>query len=633
MNHGVQLAKGYNLFLMVMLAVQFVILVGIIIALAYLGTGSIISIITVVSVVSLVVLCLPLAILQYLSSRDRVLKILFAGQAIVFLLGLVSVFFWYLAPELPGLPWLLDFAKFLTLLTYVPMLLSLLAASKASDFKREPYTKAAILFLSAVSGLTVLVVATVGFGRAGADLFSTLNYTGSVIFDIAVLALTSMLILTHLPGKLRYLLSIIMITYMFSTVADVLMLMDGLRLLAAFDLASLGYALMINFTGLALLAYSLGNIKVVTVEEVSRKLDDVTLLMSDLVEQSPLAICMCDTAGTIVTANDRFLEICGLRRPEVTGKLGILQALPEAGVALPSLAAQAAGIDTATVDGLRVERAGKAPAYFRLKVFPTRGSEGLVSHIVVILDDVTERKAFEDQLVCAKKQTDLYVDLMGHDVNNMNQIAMGFLELAEEKIRQDGQLRKDDLFLISKPIEALTHNSRIIYNIRKLQQEKAGAYQHEPVDVGRVLAGLASRYSGIAGRDVRVSLRTGENCTVMANELLGEVFDNLVGNAVKHTDGPVCIEVTMAKIKAEGLDCCRVTVEDNGHGIADEMKGKLFDRLALDCKRASGSGFGLCLSKILVEDFGGRLEVEDRVPGDYTKGARFVVTLPLIEAS
>ena len=639
MNHGVQpnrevrLAKGYNLFLMMMLAIQFVVLVGIIIALAYLGTGSILSIITVVSVVSLIVLCLPLSILHFLSSRDRVLKILFAGLAMVFFMDLATVFLWYLAPELSGLPWLPDFAKLLTLLTYVPMLLSLLAASDASDLKREPYTKAAILFLSAASGLTVLAVATAGFGRAGADLFSTFNYAGSVILDIAVLALTSMLILTHLPGKLRYLLSIILITYLFSTVADVLMLMDGLRLLAAFGLASLGYALMVNFTGLALLAYSLGNIKVVTVEEVSKKLDDVTLLMSDLVEQSPLAICMCDFAGTIVTANDRFLEICGRSRAEVTGKLGIVQVLPEAGGALPSLAARAAGIDTVTVDGLRVERAGKAPAYFRMKVFPTRGSEGYVSHIVVILDDVTERKAFEDQLVCAKKQTDLYVDLMGHDVNNMNQIAMGFLELAEDKIRQEGQLRQDDLFLVSKPIEALAHNSRIIYNIRKLQQEKAGAYRHEPVDVGRMLASLASRYSGIAGRDVRISLRTGESCTVMANELLGEVFDNLVGNAVKHTEGPVRIGIGLDKIREEGRDYCRVTVEDNGQGISDEVKAKLFDRLALDCKRASGSGFGLCLSKILVEDFGGRLEVEDRMQGDYTKGARFVVTLPVIKDS
>ncbi|CAJ36211.1 ATP-binding protein [Methanocella arvoryzae] len=630
MDWRVMLAKGFNTFILLLIVVQFLLLLGIIVLLSYLGSGLFMSIITAVSTITLVVLCLPLSVLQYFSSRDRKLKVLFAGLIMVFLISSLAVIIWYLA-EFPGYFWLTDVTKFLTLLTYLPLLVSLLAVSRARDLKIEPYNKAAIVFLSVVSALVVAFYALANAGRAGADTFGIINYTVSILLDIVVLALTSVLILTHLQGKLRYLLSIILITYLLSTVADVAVLIDSLNLYEAFDVGRFVYAIMINFTGLALLAYSLGNIKVITVEEVSRKLNDVTLLMSDLVEQSPLAICICDTTGAILMANDRFLDICGLSRPDAPGGLTVIQALPEAGKVLPPLSRLTTGTGAFTVDGLRIERAGKAPAYFRMKAFPTRGSDGLVASIVIILDDVTERKAFEDQLVIEKKQTELYVDLMGHDVNNMNQIAMGFLEIAEEKLRQEGRLGEDDLYLLSKPIEALAHNSRIIYNIRKLQQEKAGEYRHKPVDVGETLAGVTSRYSGLAGRDVRVSLCIGEDCTVMANELLGEVFDNLVGNAVKHTEGPVCIRVAVDKISgAGGKDYCRVTVEDDGQGITDEMKGKLFDRLSMDNKRARGSGFGLCLSKILVEDFGGRLEVEDRVQGDYTKGAKFVVTLPLI---
>jgi signal transduction histidine kinase len=39
-------------------------------------------------------------------------------------------------------------------------------------------------------------------------------------------------------------------------------------------------------------------------------------------------------------------------------------------------------------------------------------------------------------------------------------------------------------------------------------------------------------------------------------------------------------------------------------------------------------GLGLYLVKTIVEDFGGKVRVEDRVPGDHTKGAKFVVMLP-----
>ena len=42
-------------------------------------------------------------------------------------------------------------------------------------------------------------------------------------------------------------------------------------------------------------------------------------------------------------------------------------------------------------------------------------------------------------------------------------------------------------------------------------------------------------------------------------------------------------------------------------------------------------GLGLYLVKSLVESYGGRVWVEDRIAGDHTKGARFVVMLPAVE--
>jgi signal transduction histidine kinase len=47
--------------------------------------------------------------------------------------------------------------------------------------------------------------------------------------------------------------------------------------------------------------------------------------------------------------------------------------------------------------------------------------------------------------------------------------------------------------------------------------------------------------------------------------------------------------------------------------------------------KAKGIGLGLYLVKSLVESYDGQVWVEDRVPGDHTKGARFVVMLPTIE--
>jgi K+-sensing histidine kinase KdpD len=118
---------------------------------------------------------------------------------------------------------------------------------------------------------------------------------------------------------------------------------------------------------------------------------------------------------------------------------------------------------------------------------------------------------------------------------------------------------------------------------------------------------------------------------VQANELLRDVFVNLIGNAIKHSSGPIFVNISMKPVGEKGVKYYEVLVEDNGPGIPYDLKKTLFGRLNLAATRARGKGFGLCLIKMLVDDFKGKFRVEDRVKGDYTKGARFVVTLPVVD--
>jgi signal transduction histidine kinase len=77
----------------------------------------------------------------------------------------------------------------------------------------------------------------------------------------------------------------------------------------------------------------------------------------------------------------------------------------------------------------------------------------------------------------------------------------------------------------------------------------------------------------------------------------------------------------------------RVGISDNGPGIPDELKKKLFGRSQRGPTKTTGRGLGLYLVKELVDDFHGKVWVEDRVPEDYTKGSRFVVMLPALTSS
>ncbi|HUL62442.1 MAG TPA: HAMP domain-containing sensor histidine kinase, partial [Methanocella sp.] len=181
---------------------------------------------------------------------------------------------------------------------------------------------------------------------------------------------------------------------------------------------------------------------------------------------------------------------------------------------------------------------------------------------------------------------------------------------------------------LDKPIEVLERCARLIQNVRKLQRNQSSGYSLEVYDLGEVIEEVSSRYEGVPGKYVKIMTGTVKGVSVQANELLRDVFSNLVDNAIKHSAGPAFINIRMNREKRDGQRYCSVSIEDNGPGIPDENKVKIFERLRRGETKAKGSGLGLYLVKSLVDSYGGRVWVEDRVSGDYTKGARFVVMLP-----
>ena len=118
----------------------------------------------------------------------------------------------------------------------------------------------------------------------------------------------------------------------------------------------------------------------------------------------------------------------------------------------------------------------------------------------------------------------------------------------------------------------------------------------------------------------------------MADELLYDVFANLVDNAIKHCcDVPPAVDIRLETADMGGRKFCLVSVEDNGPGIPDDLKKAIFERMRRGDTKAKGSGLGLYLVRTLVESYGGRVWVEDRVQGDRSRGSRFVVMLPMAD--
>lgn len=120
-------------------------------------------------------------------------------------------------------------------------------------------------------------------------------------------------------------------------------------------------------------------------------------------------------------------------------------------------------------------------------------------------------------------------------------------------------------------------------------------------------------------------------CTVIGSAgQLQQVMLNLLQNAfdaLPHMPEPT-IWVAMDCAGADGSDSVRVTVRDNGPGIANEHLLRIFDPFFTTKAVGKGTGLGLSISYGIVEQHGGHLSVRNAETG----GAEFILTLPLAPA-
>lgn len=241
--------------------------------------------------------------------------------------------------------------------------------------------------------------------------------------------------------------------------------------------------------------------------------------------------------------------------------------------------------------------------------------------------DITKRKNAEEALAEAKNRAELYVDLMSHDISNLNQAIMGYLEIALD----NPDLTVGEKDLLTAPVNLIQNSTRLIDDVKKIQRVKTGEITMEKLDLGEEITKVVAQYTLVPGRDVQIDYSPVPGCLVKGNSYVSEAFSQIVENAIKHSRGPLSIKITIDKVRVDARSYYKVIFEDNGPGIPDEQKKFIFIDIAKDKTKARRLGLGLQLVKAVVESACGRIWVEDRIPGESPKGSRFVVLLPTLE--
>jgi signal transduction histidine kinase len=287
-------------------------------------------------------------------------------------------------------------------------------------------------------------------------------------------------------------------------------------------------------------------------------------------------------------------------------------------------------LDKGDVKGIERKWLGEEERQFEVSIVRV-DKEGKIKGIKGTRRDVTNRVRMEEKLKESKSQTELYMDLLSHDVSNINTSVLGFLDLMGEKLTRSKQ-SEDLRRFIAQSRSALERSNQMISKVKSLSKIQRQTPELSITDIEeRVLKNVEKVRKQYSEREIIVNYegRDAGPYIVRCDEMIDEMFLNLLRNSIANTIGSdVEIDLDIRGFKYNNMDGFLLSISDRGKGIPDDMKERLFDRRFRQDGNLPGSGLGLSVIRGIAERYNGRLWVEDRVQGNHRAGTRFMVFLP-----
>ena len=270
---------------------------------------------------------------------------------------------------------------------------------------------------------------------------------------------------------------------------------------------------------------------------------------------------------------------------------------------------------------------------------PLKNPDGSVLKLTIFRDETDKKQAekkikvSEEKYKEAYNRAEFYKDLFAHDINNILQSILSGIQISQLIV--DDPEKHDNLKINSKIIEEqVIRGAKLVSNVRKLSQLEGTEQRLKKIEIFTILKNTIS-FLKKSYKEKNLAIRVdseGEKLFIKANNLLEDVFENLLINSIRHNKN-LTIEITVriSKEQQNGISYLKMEFIDNGLGIADIMKKKIFNRGNNEKKSSLGMGLGLSLVRGIIETYNGKIWVEDRVKGDRSKGSNFVLLIPEVD--
>ena len=363
--------------------------------------------------------------------------------------------------------------------------------------------------------------------------------------------------------------------------------------------------------------------KQVELEEAANKSE---FRFRTLFETSPFAHFMLSKTGTILQTNEAASALLGYEMADIVRRnISSFVFKDEAGKAGPeALEAALRGSVVKDVE-MRLQTSAGVPVWVSITSNPLMEGDR-ITEISLSAINIHRRKVAEELVQRERDRANLYLEVMTHDLQNLNQSITFSLGLLDES----ADLSDHGRGLVEQTSQTVRRASRMITNLRSLLSLAENPPITQPMDIAhhahRALKSVQEDFP-LREMDVRVASE-GVNCIVVGNQYLETALFLVIHNAVMFCEKDIAeVRITLSN-KDDGR-IVQVEVEDNGPGIPDSMKEQIFKRTGHPDKQIVGRGLGLTLVDAIVRGLRGRVRAEDRVEGHREQGARLVLQLPV----
>jgi PAS domain S-box-containing protein len=348
---------------------------------------------------------------------------------------------------------------------------------------------------------------------------------------------------------------------------------------------------------------------------------EARLQLAAIVDSSDDAIISKDLQGIITSWNAAATRIFGYTEDEILGRSVLTLIPPELHSEEPEILRKVSSGER--IDHYETRRLCKDGTLLdiSLTISPIRDMSGRIVGISKIARDISDRRRTEEALIQTERLAAIgrMAAAIAHEVNNPLEAILNLVYLLSRNPSLDEQAQAYTDLLLNEVVRVseITKQTLSFYRDTSASSE---------IQISEVLESVLKLHQSVIERkSIRVFTDFQRSARMWARAAdIRQVLTNLVINALDALPQGGELKVKASALQNGHMLC--VTVADNGTGIPNELRDKVFEPF-FSTKQANGTGLGLWVSQSIVRKYGGTIRLRTSTNGRRT-GTVFRVCLP-----